>query len=136
MQGLSDLLKPLETAPLVVQLLVGVAVAGVFGWRMLAEFRKGVATEVPPPKPGQAVVEMASITDMQPWRDMVSETRRCADALELIAESFRVFNKREETEDARHERDRERAEREELRRLMTDLQNEVRARRNPRATRG
>lgn len=121
--GLPELLKPFEQS-LIVQLLVGVAIAGVFAWRVVEQFRKGMSSE-PPPKPGQGVVEAISITDMQPWRDMVQETRRCADALEKIAESFRIFNKREETEDERSARESDRKEREDMRRLVEQIRDQM-----------
>lgn len=97
----ADLLKSLESS-LIFQLVVGCVAAFIIGLRVLDQFKKGMSTD-PPPKP-----------------DGTDDMRRCADALESIAESFRLFNRREEQGE-------EREEREALRNLLMDMQRKINA---------
>lgn len=113
-----DILKAIEGS-FTFQLIAGIVAAIIIGFKVLEQFRKGLDSD-PPPKPGSAVVEMATISDVTPWRDIAAQTKRSADALEKIAQSLSAMNKRQQLDD-------EREEKEAMRRLIDDLQRQIAA---------
>lgn len=110
------ILKTLEGS-FTFQLIAGITAAIIIGFKMVEQFRKGLATD--PPKSSGEVVEIKS------WHEIAANTHRSAEALERIAESFRIFNKREMMEAEREMMEAEREERDAMRKLLADLQRKV-----------
>lgn len=108
----ADLLKAVEGSPLYQGLMILTA-ALILGWQMLKQFSEGTKTE-PPPKPGQASVELLSL-DGSIGRELVAETRGCRVALEKIAGGLDTLNRLSERE-----------ERKALLNLVKDFREEVR----------